>query len=198
LGCSESILLIERSFTVLDTLQQIDGIILFYILNHLHTPFGDWFFISVSSLGNASFIWIAITFLMLLGKKTRVCGILLCCALTFEFLLGNGILKPMIGRSRPFIRYPEIELLIKKPGGYSFPSGHTMSSFTAASTIFYSHKGAGTLSIILAGLIGYSRIYLFCHYPSDVLAGATLGISVSIMVIIIARKIELVAPHTIQ
>ncbi len=164
-------------------IKQMDESILFYILEHMHTPLWDKIMIAITSLGNSKLIWIAITFLLLLNKKTRPCGIVLTYALSIEFLLGDGILKPLIERDRPFIRYPEIKLLIPRPGSYSFPSGHTMSSFTAATVIFYFNKNTGIPAYILAFLIGFSRLYLFCHYPTDVLAGAVFGIATALAVI---------------
>lgn len=173
-----------------EIIQQIDDSILFYIYEHLHTPILDRFMILITSLGNSGFIWIAITFFMLLNRKTRSCGILLTFSLLLELFLCDGVLKPAIHRQRPFLRFPDIELLIKRPGSYSFPSGHTMSSITAATIIFYSNNRVGIPAFILAGLIGFSRIYLFCHYPSDVFCGAVFGVLNAIFVILVARFIR--------
>ncbi len=175
---------------MLDLIQQIDESILLYLLEHLHTPFLDGFMAFITSLGDSGFVWIAITFILLLNKKTRPCGILLTCALSIEYLLSDCILKPLIERERPFIRFPEVKLLIKSPRSYSFPSGHTMSSFTAATVILYYNRFAGIPAFILAGLIGFSRLYLFCHYPSDVLAGAVLGLLTALVVIFLARTVQ--------
>ena len=70
-------------------------------------------------------------------------------------------------------------LKIPMPGEYSFPSGHTLHAFTAATMIFLHHKKAGVACLILAVLIAYSRMYLFVHFPTDVLAGMLLGIVVA-------------------
>jgi undecaprenyl-diphosphatase len=172
-------------------IQKIDDSILFYILNHLHLPILDRIMIGFTTLGNSGLIWIFITFLLLLNKKTRYCGVLLTFALSLEYLLGDGILKPFIGRERPFIRFPDVQMLIPKPGSFSFPSGHTMASFTAASVIFSCYKNAGIAAYFTAFLIGFSRIYLFCHYPSDVLAGAVFGCATAMFIIQGARLMRL-------
>ena len=87
------------------------------------------------------------------------------------------ILKNLIMRERPYIDYPAIALLISEPGGYSFPSGHTFSSFAAATAISRSVKFYGRTAVfLLAFCIGFSRVYLFVHYPCDVIAGVVLGI----------------------
>ena len=67
-------------------------------------------------------------------------------------------------------------LLIPHPGGFSFPSGHTGASFAAASALFFSRNKFGVFAFVVAALIGFSRLYLYVHYPSDVLAGALIGI----------------------
>ncbi|WP_202621574.1 phosphatase PAP2 family protein [Anaerocolumna sedimenticola] len=175
----------------MNIIQELDDAILLYVLNHLHSPFMDKFMISITTLGNSRFIWIVITFFLLLNKRTRCCGIVLTVALSVECVLGEGLLKQIFGRARPFIRFPDIKLLINKPGSYSFPSGHTMSSFTAATVIFHAGKYAGIPAYLLAGLIGFSRVYLFVHYPTDVLAGAVFGIVTAFMVIWLVKTIGL-------
>ncbi len=174
----------------MNLIQLIDESILFYILEHFHTPLMDKIMVGITSLGNSGFIWVAIAFLLLLNKKTQSWGILLVTALTFEYILGDGLLKQIFARERPFNRFPEVEILIRKPGSFSFPSGHTMSSFTAATVIFYCNKYAGLPAYILASLIGFSRLYLFCHYPTDVLGGAVFGILTALFVILTARTLR--------
>lgn len=105
-------------------------------------------------------------------------------------IVGLLILKPIIGRPRPFM-VEAFDLLIKEPMGYSFPSGHTGSSFAAAFTIYYYNKKEGILALILAALIGFSRMYLSVHYPTDVLAGLILGYLSSLVALkIIKNKYE--------
>ena len=69
------------------------------------------------------------------------------------------------------------ELLVSLPSSFSFPSGHTSSSFAAAAAILINKKWkAGIPALILAVLIGFSRSYLMVHYPTDVLFGALMGV----------------------
>lgn len=159
----------------MQTIQNFDDAILLYIYEHLHTPFLDKLMIFFTTLGNSGFIWIALTFIFLLNKNTRKIGIMLTFSLFLELFLCDGLLKNLIQRPRPFTRFEDINMLIPPPRSYSFPSGHTASSFTAAFVIFHSLRKAGILTLILASLIAFSRIYLFCHYPTDVLAGIVLA-----------------------
>lgn len=133
--------------------------------------------IAFSELGNGGFIWIFFGLVCICSEKYRQTGIVIFIALLLNVLVGETILKNLIMRERPYISYPAVTLLIPEPGGYSFPSGHTFSSFAAAVVISCSVKKYGKIAVFLLAFgIGFSRVYLFVHYPGDVIAGAVLGI----------------------
>ena len=97
-------------------------------------------------------------------------------ALVLDMVLCNGILKPLVGRARPFTANPSIQLLVSKPADYSFPSGHTAAAFAAVSALFFAgEKKIWKGALVLAVLIAFSRLYLYVHYPTDVLAGVLVG-----------------------
>ncbi|SHO48219.1 phosphatase PAP2 family protein [Anaerocolumna xylanovorans] len=171
-----------------EVIQQIDDILLFFVTKNLHTPFMDRLMIFFTTLGNSSLLWTALCLILLLTKKDRKWGILLAAALIAEFLLCDDILKPFIARERPFVRLPGYPDLIKAPHSYSFPSGHTMSSFTAATILYYRQKSSGIVFFTIAALIGFSRIYLFVHYPSDVLGGMLFGILLAFILVNTAKR----------
>lgn len=156
-------------------IQQLDDAILLFLTAHLHTPLMDKFMVFFTTLGNSACLWAAMALILLLSKKDRKWGILLSIALLLELVLCDGILKPYIARERPFTRLAGYPDLIKAPLSYSFPSGHTMSSFTAAVILFLRERNSGIFFLIIAFLIGFSRLYLFVHYPSDILGGIFLG-----------------------
>ena len=85
-------------------------------------------------------------------------------------------LKRTIKRERPFITYSDIENLTEA-SSYSFPSGHTSNAFAAATSISMAFPKWYVIvpTFIWAGSVGYSRMHLGVHYPSDVLAGALVG-----------------------
>ena len=112
---------------------------------------------------------------LLLRPRTRRCGTAILLAMALGLILGNGILKNLIARPRPFITYTELVPLVQV-GGYSCPSGHTLASFTAAAAVFSFYKKPGAAALLLAALIGFTRLYVGVHYPTDVLFGAALGI----------------------
>ena len=70
-----------------------------------------------------------------------------------------------------------IQLLVARPHDYSFPSGHTAASFTAAMALYLAGENKmWKPALVLACLIAVSRLYLYVHYPTDVLGGAVIGI----------------------
>ncbi len=162
---------------------------LLYAIQNLRCSFLDILMTAASAIGNGGAVWIAVTLLMLLIKKYRRCGVALAVALIFCLIFGNGIIKNFVARSRPCWENNEIELIIAVPRDYSFPSGHTFSSVAAAICITYFHKKEGLLSILLAVLIAFSRLYLFVHYPTDILGGAILGTAAALTGIFVSKRI---------
>lgn len=154
-------------------------------LQELHHPLWNKVMIFITTLGNAGFIWIVIALVLTLRKDTRRTGLTLGLGLVLCLVLGNLFLKNIFARPRPFHAIEEIEPLIKPPVDYSFPSGHTMASFTAAFIIFFRDRTYGAWALILAGLIGFSRLYLQVHYPGDVLG----GIVIAYLFAVLAEKI---------
>ena len=120
-------------------------------------------------------LWIALTALLLLFRRTRKVGAAAALALVFYFLTCHMGLKPLIARPRPCDLDPSVPLLVARPYGWSFPSGHTASGFAAATAILCEKSRLGPYAVALAAFIGLTRLYLYVHFPSDVLAGALIG-----------------------
>jgi len=150
-----------------------------YFLNDLHTPLLDKLMVFITELGSGGLIWIVITIIMLLNKKTRKIGICSAISLVLSLLFCNILLKNIIARPRPCWIDESIKLLVAVPDDYSFPSGHTSSSFSSAVSIFLYNKKSSVPFLMLACLISFSRLYLFVHFPTDVLAGLILGITLA-------------------
>lgn len=151
-------------------------ILLDQIQQYLANDFLNLLIPRVSSLGDAGLIWIVLSVLLLLFPKTRKAGLASGIALLFMLVTGNMILKPLVARLRPFAVNTAVELLIPPPTDFSFLSGHTYASFASASAIFRNSRRIGIPALILASLIAFSRLYLYVHYPTDVLFGILLGI----------------------
>lgn len=168
--------------------------ILDFLQAHLRTDFGDFLMPMVSMLANGGWVWIVLTLVLLAFPKTRRIGSAVGIGLLLDVLLCNVFLKPLVARARPFDANPTIELLVPKPEDYSFPSGHTAASFTATSALFFSRGKQGKQgklwipALFLSVTIAFSRLYLYVHYPTDVLAGVLLGIILGALGSVIARR----------
>ena len=151
-----------------------------FLQESVRNPILDNLMIFITSLGNGGMIWIAATIVLLIPKKTRKAGIMSAAALLGSLIINNNIVKNIVQRPRPFVTFTDLQIIIPTPSEFSFPSGHTSSSFAAAA-VFYRHlpKKLGIPSVILAGLIGFSRLYVGVHYPTDVIAGVIMGILLS-------------------
>ena len=165
---------------MLETLLNLDGGFLWILQVSVRNPILDSIMIFITSLGNGGMIWIAATILLLIPKKTRKAGVMSAVALLGSLIINNNIVKNIVQRPRPFVTFADLQIIIPTPSEFSFPSGHTSSSFAAAA-VFYRHlpKKLGIPSVILAGLIGFSRLYVGVHYPTDVIAGVLMGILLS-------------------
>lgn len=169
--------------------------ILDFIRENLANPVLDTVMPIITKFGDGGVFWIALAVIFLIFKKTRKMGLCMGLALLMGFITGNLILKNVVGRIRPYDLNPEIEILVKHLSDYSFPSGHTLASFEAATAIFINNKKIGIPALVLAFLIAISRIYLYVHYPSDVLAAIILGIGFAILSCLIVKKYQDKIPY---
>lgn len=144
---------------------------------HCRSAWGDLVMPAISSLGNNGLIWLGLTAVLLLHPKTRKTGRALAVALVLDVICCNFILKPLIGRVRPCDLNAAVTLLVPHPTDPSFPSGHTAASFAAVAALHSSGSRLWVPALILAAAIGFSRLYLYVHFPSDVLGGALLGVA---------------------
>ena len=109
----------------------------------------------------------------------------------FCFALGNGAIKNLVARPRPFQVLDNMDILIiPPPSEYSFPSGHTMHGRASAVTIFLHNRKAGIAALLGAAVIAFSRMYLFVHFPTDILGGAVIGTLAALMMYALAKKIK--------
>lgn len=153
--------------------------ILWWIREHLTHPFLDTVMPYISSLAHSGEFWILLALILLCFKKTRKAGMAMGIAMACGYLIGNMGMKNLFARTRPY-DMTEVELLVAKLHDFSFPSGHTLVSFEAATALTVYHRRWGIAALALATVIALSRLYLFVHYPTDVLAGALLGVGIGL------------------
>lgn len=168
---------------MLDTLSQLDGNILLWIQEYVRNDFLTPVMTFITKLGNAGMIWIAAAVLLLCFKKTRENGLLVGFSLLGTLVVNNIILKNLVARIRPYEVIDGLSILIEKPGEFSFPSGHTGSSFAAGVMLFLvCPKKYGVPALLLAFLISLSRLYVGVHYPTDVLGGMITGTLIAVCI----------------
>ncbi len=152
-----------------------------YRIQNKYSPFWDNFAVILDALFKYGALLIVITAVFLYFKKTRRIGESMMISLILSLVVCNMFLKPLIGRTRPFVLDPYVYMLISPPTDGSFPSGHTYSTFAWATALFLHKRIWGLLALFVAFGVGLSRLYLFVHYPSDVAAGAVLGILTAVI-----------------
>ena len=167
----------------------MDIAILNWLQNFTH-PILDTFFMYFTRLGDHGELWIAICLIFMAKRKTRRAGFLGLVALLIEAVLVAVVLKPLFDRPRPYVTY-DFPILIPSPSGSSFPSGHTASSFAVAFVLYFNRVPLRKTIIVLAGLMSYSRLYLYVHYPSDVLFGVFTALAIAILLKIYQDRIIL-------
>lgn len=164
--------------------------ILDFIRENLTNPFLDTVMPFITRFGDGGVFWIVLSVLLIIFKRTRRMGVCMGLSLLIGFITGNLLLKNIIARIRPYDINTEIEILVKHLSDYSFPSGHTLASFEAATAITLNNKKWGVFALILAFLIALSRLYLYVHYPSDVIFGAVLGVAIAFLAKYIIDKAD--------
>ena len=170
---------------------QLDGTVLLWIQEYIRNDFLTPIFRFITSLGDEGFIWIAIAVFLLFIKKYRKVGLMVGVSLLGSLVFNNMILKNIVARPRPYRLLETLTILIAEPGEYSFPSGHTSSSFAAGVVLYLMlPKKYGIPAMILAFLIGISRLYVGVHYPTDVLGGMVMGALLAVGTVKIWTRVE--------
>ena len=167
--------------------------ILDWIAEHIHCAFLDTVMPLITMLGDAGIFWIALAVLLLFFPKYRKIGLGMGAALLMGVLVCNVTMKPLFARIRPYEYQLEhfgrtIQLLVATPHDFSFPSGHTLASFEAATVLLIHNRKMGIPAMILAVLIAFSRLYLYVHYPTDVLFSVFMGIGFAFLGNFLVKK----------
>lgn len=178
---------------MLEYITSIDIAVLHGIQDALHSPALDAIMPFITSLGNLAFIWFVIAALLLSRKECRFYGAVVIVAIAAACLIGELGIKNIVERPRPFLVDPTLATqLIELPHTFSFPSGHTGSSFAAATALCFlpmAHPWFKAVPLLGAASIAFSRLYLCVHYPSDVIGGIIVGVASGIIGMLIVKHL---------
>ena len=190
--------------SLLDSLAvSFDLPILDWIQSTLQSGFMDFIMPIITIFGDAGIFWMLCAAALLFFPQTRKTGLGMAFAMAIGLLICNIILKPLVARPRPYDFQINVlgkqwedfllagKLLIGKQSDFSFPSGHTIASFEACSVMMINDKRLGIPATILAILIAFSRLYLYVHYPTDVIFSVIFGILFGVLGNMIAQRINL-------
>ena len=177
--------------------------ILDWIQATLQSGFMDTIMPIITIFGDAGIFWMICAAALFFFPQTRRTGLGMAFAMALGLLICNVILKPIVGRMRPYDFQIEVlgkqwedfllagKLLIGEQSDFSFPSGHTIASFEACTVLMLGDKRLGIPATILAILIAFSRLYLYVHYPTDVIFSVFAGILFAFIGNAIAQRIKL-------
>ena len=201
----------------MDQFTELDGNFLIGIQELLNADWLTPIMKFITLLGEKGIFWICICALLLLFRRTRRLGIICSLSLAFTFVCCNLIIKPGVDRTRPWIMFTEVVRYLEPPGDASFPSGHSANAMGPAWAMFVASRplhgksyddvpclgwrgggvsakavhSFGIAAVVLALLIGLSRLYLGMHYPSDVIAGLLLGMLCATVMFRAVRALEI-------
>lgn len=148
----------------------------------IHTGWLDMLVATFTSLGNAGALFIFTGLVLCCIPRTRKLGVAVLVAIALGALVTNLTIKPLLMRPRPCDVNPEVIMLIPRPHGSSFPSGHTTAAFACAGALLFMRdprapRALAIGALVVAILMGLSRLYCYVHYPTDVLAGCLIGLA---------------------
>lgn len=178
----------------MEAIYTLDFAILHWIMDHIANPFLDVLMPLITLLGEDGIFWIAVALVLLIIPRTRKTGAMMGVAMLLGFLIGNMLMKPGFARLRPYDNLAmggrEVTLLVQGLSDFSFPSGHTLCCFEASTVLMLRYpKPWGIIALVSAILVAFSRLYLYVHYPTDVLVGMIMGIAFGFAAVAIVNAV---------
>ncbi len=165
--------------------------ILDWIQNNMRSPWLDTLVANFSELANIGAPWILLALVLIMYKPTRRTGCFLAAAMLLEFVVVDMGMKPLFDRPRPCDVNTAIDMLVQRPNSASFPSGHSAQAFVVSSALYYCHSKLFVPVLVVSVLMALSRLYLYVHFPTDVMIGMLVGWLCGFVAVEFCRKWEL-------
>ncbi len=208
----------QKIQNILETNEEKEYLLLNSIQKHCKNSFFDSFFSFISLLTAAGFIWfVLVIFLLISGSMYEITlALALLTALTLHIVFSHYLIKNFIARQRPakersknssqleerlskenmqvesnFSKVKKQDMHKKEKISYSFPSGHACSSFASTTLLYIYHSDFFYCALTFVFLVAFSRIYLYKHFPSDVIAGMLLGVFFAFLAYFITENITI-------
>ena len=173
----------------LSWIQNTDLSVLRFIRDNIANPVLDFLMPLITLIGEDGILWIAASLALMCFKKTRKAGFVMGLSLIIGLVTVNLTIKPLVGRTRPYV-VDNVPILVESLKDGSFPSGHATACFECAvSLVLCGYKKWGYVSLGAAFLVAFSRLYLYVHFPSDVITGAIVGTAVAFLSFFIVSKL---------
>jgi len=170
----------------------MEGEILLWIQEYIRTPVLNSLMRAITHLGDFGIFWILMAVVLMLYADTRRVGTLVTAGMLVSYVFNNLFLKNLVARIRPYEVIDGLTLLVGRASDLSFPSGHSATSFVAATIMMcLLPKRYGAGAVVLAALISLSRLYVGIHYPTDVLFGIVSGILIGLVIVKINGQYDL-------
>lgn len=180
---------------IIKKINVFDDFVLYLIWKYMRNKYWDKLMPIITSTGDFGIIWIVIATILLFDQNDKFIGSSVMLTLIISTFIGEGIIKHIVRRTRPCNKENNIVLLVSRPISYSFPSGHTLSSFAVAGVLSMYFANYLIVFMAIAFLIALSRIYLYVHYPTDVIAGMLIGIMCAKLIFIMFQETWLSCIH---
>ncbi len=166
---------------------KLDRQIIYWIQRHRNKVL-DKIFAFITYLGDNGFIWLLYAIFFIIAGEGQT-GETMITGLAISTIFCLVLIKRFAKRKRPCDHDKDHVLTIRRPSGHSFPSAHSSAAFSVAGVIYFMAPAFALPAIVLAVLIAFSRVYLFVHYPSDVIAGSVMGISFAALAVMVVERV---------
>lgn len=170
-------------------IRQFDWDVLMWINSNCSSDFLN-ITMHIATYALAVGLWVIAAVIYICRKKTRGCGIMLIAAWLAALIIAQFVLKPLFMRERPYMSLDPTLYYFAPDSGSSFPSAHTAVSFASAVCFFRINRKLVIPAYIAAVVVAFSRLYLFAHFPTDVLAGAAVGTITGTAALLIYKAAE--------